>query len=76
MPIRPDPAYDHADQSPKRSITVNFRNEGDVDSFAGLIGQHISATRKSIWHPKAGIERYADKRWVSDRPLVPNTQFT
>ena len=65
------PAYDHKDQSPKRSIVVNFRNHDDVDSFAGLIGQHISPARKSIWYPKAEIERYANKHYASDRPLVP-----
>ena len=65
------PAYDHADQSPRRSIVVNFRNQDDVDRFAALIEQEISATKKSVWFPKAGIERYAEKRWVSDRPLLP-----
>jgi hypothetical protein len=65
------PAYDHADLSPRRSIVVNFRNQEDFDRFQVLVDQEISETKRSIWYPKAEIERYADKRWVSDRPLVP-----
>jgi hypothetical protein len=65
------PAYDHADLSPKRSIVVNFRNQDDVDRFAALIQQDISGTKKSIWYPRVKIERYANKRYVSDRPLTP-----
>jgi hypothetical protein len=65
------PAYDHVDLSPKHSIIVNFRNQDDVDRFAALIEQDISGTKKSIWYPKVEIARYADKRYVSDRPLLP-----
>jgi hypothetical protein len=65
------PAYEHEDLAPQRSITVNFKSQEDVDKFAALLGQDISDTRKSIWYPQAEIERYADKRYVSDRPLFP-----
>jgi hypothetical protein len=65
------PAYEHEDLAPQRSITVNFKSQEDVDKFAALLGRDISDTRKSIWYPQAEIERYADKRYVSDRPLFP-----
>ncbi len=65
------PAYDHADLSPTRSIVVNFRNQEDFDRFEVLVEQEISETKKSIWYPKVEIVRYANKRYVSDRPLVP-----
>ena len=65
------PAYEHEDLAPQRSITVNFKSQEDVDKFAALLGQDISATKKSIWYPQAEIERYANKRYASDRPLVP-----
>jgi hypothetical protein len=65
------PAFEHEDLAPRRSITVNFKSPEDVDKFAALLGQDISDTRKSIWYPQAEIERYADKRYVSDRPLLP-----
>jgi len=42
-----------------------------VDEFAIIAGQTITGTRKSIWYPKAEIERYANKRYISDRPLNP-----
>lgn len=42
-----------------------------VDEFAIVVRQSISAVRKSLWYPKAEIEHYADKRYVSDRPLLP-----
>lgn len=65
------PSYDHADLSPVRSITVNFRNQKDIADFAELLGQEIGQQRKSLWFPKAEKTKYADKRYISDVPLVP-----
>lgn len=49
----------------------NVQYPGGVAEFSALIGQKISDTRKSVWYPKAEIERYANKRYLSTRPLLP-----
>ena len=43
----------------------------DIQDFSTVVGQVISPTRKSLWYPKSQIEHYANKRYVSDRPLPP-----
>lgn len=47
-------------------IVVRFRNQQDLDDFAELIGQRLTAKTKSMWHPS--ILRGADsgKKYVSD----------
>lgn len=42
-----------------------------VEEFSIVVGQSISATRRSLWYPKAEIEHYANKRYISDRPMLP-----
>jgi hypothetical protein len=51
--------------------TKNFAYPYTVEEFSLLVSQEISPTRKSLWYPKAEIERYANKRYISDRPLLP-----
>ena len=49
----------------------NIEYPDGIAQFSKLIGQNISETRKSLWYPKAEIEHYADKRYISTRPLQP-----
>jgi hypothetical protein len=58
------PEFEHQDQTSYRKIIVHFKTAGDVEWFSRLIGQNLGKKLKSIWFPKAEIERYADKAYV------------
>jgi len=60
------PECNQEDKTAFKSLTVNFATQGGVDAFAELIGQAITKKTRSIWHPKAEIERYADKRYKDE----------
>jgi hypothetical protein len=49
-----------------KSIPVHFKSAGDIASFAQLIGQSLTEKTRAIWHPKAEIDRYADKRYADE----------
>lgn len=46
------PAFDNKLIEPYQSITINFRDEIDVDIFAGIINQNISRETKYLWFPR------------------------
>lgn len=46
------PEFDMEDQSSFRKIVVHFRNQEDVDQFAYLMSQKITAKIPSIWFPE------------------------
>ena len=60
------PECNQEDKTAFKSLTVNFATQGGVDAFAELIGQAITKKTRSIWYPKAEIERYADKRYKDE----------
>ena len=60
------PEFVMKDQRPHRKIVVHFRNEEDVQKFAELMGQKISAKLPSIWFPYMPPRRYANKRYVDE----------
>jgi hypothetical protein len=45
------PEFEQEDLSPYQTIKVHFASEGDRESFAGLIGQHLTENTKSVWYP-------------------------
>lgn len=51
--------------------TKRFLYPDSVDNFSEVVGHPISGTRKSMWYPRAEIEHYANKRYISERPLLP-----
>ncbi len=65
------PGYNHQDLEPWRSIKVHFANAVDMKAFADLVGQRLTERTDSIWHPKAEIGRYANKRFISTDPKNP-----
>ena len=65
------PSYEHKDLEPWRSIKVHFANKEDMAAFAQLVGQRLTENTDSIWHPKAEIGRYANKRYIAATPKNP-----
>jgi len=63
------PEYNHQDLEPWKTVLVNFRNRAERDDFASLIGQTVTDKTRSIWYPKADIERYVDKKFKGDLGL-------
>jgi hypothetical protein len=45
------PSFEHSDQSPFRSLTVNFVNQDAVEKFFQLIKQDYTEKTKYIWFP-------------------------
>lgn len=62
------PEYDHEDLGPWRTITVNFP-ASERAAFERVIGQKIIG--RSIWHPKAEITRYMNKRFKTEEHVQP-----
>lgn len=52
-------------------LSTKYQYPHTIDEFSVLVRQLISPTRKSLWYPRAEIEPYADKRYISDRPMLP-----
>ena len=55
------PSFDHDDQSPFRSLTVNFVNQEAVDKFFQLIKQDYTEKTKYIWFP------FIEKNVIKDK---------
>jgi hypothetical protein len=65
------PEYQHEDQTSQFKVYVHIRNEEDLKDFESLIGQKVPRDRWAVWHPRAEIGRYADKRYTADGPGEP-----
>lgn len=65
------PEYEQENLKSWQSITVHFASLEDREAFSKLIKQKINHKTRSIWHPKAEIGRFADKRWVSSVSVNP-----
>ena len=57
------PEFNQEDKTPQKQIIVSFKNEKDMQLFSELIGQKLTNKTRSIWYPKAEIEKYIDKRY-------------
>ena len=60
------PSFEHDDQSPFRSLTVNFVNQEAVDKFFQLIKQDYTEKTKYIWFPFIEKNVLKDKVWEND----------
>lgn len=59
------PAFDHDDQSPFRSLTINFVSQDSMDKFFQLIKQDYTDKTKYIWYPKIEKNVIKDKAFES-----------
>lgn len=57
------PEFDQIDKTAKRQIVMNFKTDEDADQFGKLIDQNVTENTRSLWYPKAEIERLMDKRY-------------
>lgn len=62
------PEFFQDDKTGIRRIIVTFKTQADVQAFAKVIGQPLTEKTRSIWYPKAEIERLMDKRYESAEP--------
>ena len=55
------PSFEHTDQSPHRSLTINFVNQDAVDKFFQLIKQDYTEKTKYVWFPSIQKKVVKDK---------------
>jgi hypothetical protein len=58
------PQFEHEDKTAWKQVIVNFRCKADLEEFSRLLNQTMTEKTRSVWHPKAEIERYADKAYT------------
>lgn len=58
------PEFEMEDLTSKRKLILHFRSEDDVEKFATLIGQDITAKQASLWYPYMPPRTIADKHYV------------
>ena len=58
------PEFEQKNLLPEYSVRINFSSYEDMQNFASMIGQTISAKTQSIWYPKQMREDLARKRYV------------
>jgi hypothetical protein len=58
------PEFITEDQSPDKSLIVNFANKEDMQKFIELINQKITFKTQSIWYPKAEIVSIMNKQYI------------
>lgn len=59
------PEFSHDDKTSYQKLIVHFPNELAVKDFSRLVKQSITDKTRSIWFPKAEIEKMMDKRYSS-----------
>ena len=60
------PEFVQGKQREYAKIIVRFRNEGDLQEFAKLIGQKLNQQSKSIWHPALLRNKNTVTKYVSE----------
>lgn len=60
------PEFVQDKQEPYAKIIIRFRNQEDLDEFANLVGQKLTAKTKSMWHPVLERGINANKRYVDE----------
>jgi len=60
------PEFVQEDQTSGKSIIVHFKNRKDMDEFAELIDQNLTAKTKSIWYPKVKNEDLINLQYVDE----------
>ena len=60
------PEFVQEKQEPYSKIIVRFENEEDLQEFATMIGQKLTAKTKSIWHPKLIRGKNSLKKYIDE----------
>ena len=60
------PEFNNDDLSPKKQVIISFKTDEDVQLFAKLINQDITAKTKSIWFPKVNDLVQKDKQYSDE----------
>jgi hypothetical protein len=56
------PEFVQDEKKPFAAINIRFRNQGDLEKFATLIGQKLTPKTKAIWFPE--LEKRQRGLWV------------
>lgn len=65
------PAYVQRDMESCQKIAVYFATRADRMAFAELVEHPVSDETKSIWFPRAELDKVNGLRWRSTRPMNP-----
>lgn len=60
------PEFHQEDKTAFQLIHIHFKTQRDVDSFAELINQNITAKTRSIWYPRVDVEHFIDKAYIDE----------
>ena len=60
------PEFESTNIEPKRSLTVHFRSQEDVDKFSELLDMKLSEKAKSTWYPPREKDQNSLRRWLDD----------
>jgi len=60
------PEFIQEDLTSEFEIIVHFKNREDMAAFSKLIEQTITGLTRSIWYPKAEIDRYINKLFIDE----------
>ena len=61
------PEFIMEDKTPWKTISLHFRNEKDMKSFAKLVKQRMTTKTKFIWYPKMEIEKLINKLYIDSK---------
>ena len=60
------PEFQQDKQEPYAKIIFRFENEEDLQRFAQIIGQKLTAKTKSSWHPFKPHRRKIKYEWIDE----------
>lgn len=58
------PEFEQKNLLPEYSVRINFASYEDLQKFASMVGQTITAKTQSIWYPKQEREDLSGRRYV------------
>jgi len=64
------PEFNQNDKSAYQTVAVHFRDQEEVQAFSELIGQPLTNKTRFVWFRAEEIERYVDKRYVSEQSAL------
>lgn len=59
------PEFEQENKEPHAKIVFRFESEEDLQDFASLIGQKLTAKTKSSWHPFKPHRREVRYEWIN-----------
>ena len=60
------PEFIQENKEPIKQLIVSFETFKDYQDFAKLIGQNLTSKTRSVWFPKAIIDRIVDKKYIDE----------